>query len=78
MRTRCAAKLSTPRGREAVYLAVDFAQFNGFCFLNHPCWAEAGFFGQLLSRSFALSHLQFSVVRATQSISREMNYLSSR
>ena len=58
--SKCAKKLQTPRGKEAMYLVIDFAQFNGFCFLNHPCWRSAGFFGQILARTAALSHLQLS------------------
>jgi hypothetical protein len=57
---RCTKKLQTPRGKEAMYLAIEFAQFNGFCFLNHPCWRSAGFLGQLLARGVALSHVQLS------------------
>jgi len=48
------------RAREAFYLAADFAQFNGFCFLNHSCWMEGGFLARLFARCFALSHVQLS------------------
>lgn len=57
---RCTKQLQTPRGKEAMYIAIDFTQFNGFCFLNHPCWRSSDVLGQMLSRCLALSHLQLS------------------